>query len=129
MVGDFRYFDTIFKVGKDYSGVINIQPLEKGMLLKDITQIKNISQDVSSSYGNTPKSTFLRDVSMDRVAQPNAKCKPQKGERRDSHKRGDMAQREAQLLRENDLLRRSDPAGKVDRRICAGRHRSCLFFC
>ncbi|MBQ2743389.1 MAG: hypothetical protein IJF32_11375, partial [Oscillospiraceae bacterium] len=64
--GDFKYFDTIFKVGNEYfEGRINILPNEKGDLLTDITQIKNITQDISSSYGQNPKSTFLRDNSED----------------------------------------------------------------
>ena len=67
-VDDFRYFDTIFKVGDEYyEGVINIEPVKKGLLLKDITQIRNITQDVCSSYGQSPKSTFLRDTSMDSI--------------------------------------------------------------
>lgn len=64
-VGDFRYFDTTFKVGNEYySGVVNILPVSKGLLLKDITKIKNITEDIRSSYGDNPKSTFLRDASM-----------------------------------------------------------------
>lgn len=67
-VGDFRYFDTTFKVGNEYySGVVNILPVSKGLLLKDITKIKNITEDIRSSYGDNPKSTFLRDVSMEIV--------------------------------------------------------------
>ncbi|MDD7672806.1 MAG: hypothetical protein PT965_07890 [Clostridia bacterium] len=67
-VGDFRYFDTTFKVGNEYySGVVNILLVSKGLLLKDITKIKNITEDIRSSYGDNPKSTFLRDVSMEIV--------------------------------------------------------------
>ena len=67
-VGDFRYFDTTFKVGNEYySGVVNILPVSKGLLLKDITKIKNITEDIRSSYGDNPKSTFLRDVSIEIV--------------------------------------------------------------
>lgn len=69
-VADFQYFDTTFKVGNEYySGVINIEPVAKGLKLKDITQIRNITQDVSSSYGRIPKSTFLRDVSVENISQ------------------------------------------------------------
>ncbi len=68
MVDDFQYFDTIFKVGAEYySGVVNVMPVKRGLLFKDITQIKNVTQDISSSYGATPKSTFLRDASMDSI--------------------------------------------------------------
>lgn len=64
-VGDFQYFDTTFKVGNEYyKGTVNIEPVSKGLLLKDITKIENITQDISSSYGQNPKSTFLRDASM-----------------------------------------------------------------
>ena len=68
VTGDFRYFDTVFKVRKEYySGVINIQPVSKGLLLKDITRIRNITQDTCSSYGKNPKSTILHDVSMSSI--------------------------------------------------------------
>lgn len=69
--GDFEYFDVIFKVANEYyMGVINVMNVAKGRLFKDITQIKNITKDISSSYGENPKSTFLRDTSMRRVPQP-----------------------------------------------------------
>lgn len=68
MTGNFQYFDTIFKVGDEYyKGVINIMPIERGLLLKDITKIENVTQDTCSSYGKNPKSTFLRDISMDSI--------------------------------------------------------------
>lgn len=67
-VGDFQYFDTTFKVGNEYyKGTVNIEPVSKGLLLKDITKIENITQDISISYGQNPKSTFLRDASMDSI--------------------------------------------------------------
>ena len=67
-VGDFQYFDTTFKVGNEYyKGTVNIEPVSKGLLLKDITKIENITQDIRSSYGQNPKSTFLRDASMDSI--------------------------------------------------------------
>ena len=67
-VGDFQYFDTTFKVGNEYyKGTVNIEPVSKGLWLKDITKIENITQDISSSYGQNPKSTFLRDASMDSI--------------------------------------------------------------
>ena len=53
-VGDFIYFDTIFKVnGEFYRGTINIQQVKNGKLLKDITKIENITQDITNSYGKT----------------------------------------------------------------------------
>lgn len=61
VVGGFYYFDTIFKIGNRYfQGTINIKNVEKGKLFKDITKIKDVTKDISSSYGNNPKSTFLR---------------------------------------------------------------------
>lgn len=76
-VGDFRYFDTIFKVGEDYyKGVINILPVTKGLLLKDITKIENITQDIRSSYGDSPKSAFLRDASMDSIRETSENSNP-----------------------------------------------------
>ncbi len=78
-VGDFRYFDTIFKVGNEYySGVINIEPIARGLLLKDVTKVENITQDIRSSYGTNPKSTFLRDVSMETVTQEKESVKGKK---------------------------------------------------
>ena len=78
-VGDFRYFDTVFKVGNEYySGVINIEPVAKGLLLKDVTQIRNITQDIRSSYGDEPQTTFLRDASMDSVAQSGGNVNPRR---------------------------------------------------
>ncbi len=66
--GDFRYFDTIFKVeGEYYQGTINIQQVAKGLLLKDVTQIKNITQDIHASYGENPQSIFLRDASINSI--------------------------------------------------------------
>lgn len=62
---DFSYFKTIFRVGNEYfEGIVNIKNNKRGRLLKDITQIKNITQDIVSSYGDNPKSNFLRDASM-----------------------------------------------------------------
>lgn len=69
--GDFRYFDTIFKVGNEYySAVISIMPVKAGLLMHSITQIENITQDIAASYGKNPQSRFLRDASIDKVPQP-----------------------------------------------------------
>ena len=66
----FDYFDSIFKVGEEYySGVINIKNIKQGKLLKDVTKIKNITQDIISSYGVNPKSEFLRDASIDIISE------------------------------------------------------------
>ena len=74
--GDFRYFDTTFKVGNEYyKGVVNILPVSKGLLLKDITKIESITQDISSSYGQSPKSTFLRDASMSSISRNGGNVK------------------------------------------------------
>lgn len=67
-VGDFIYFDTIFRVnGEFYKGTINIQQVKNGKLLKDITKIENITQDITNSYGKNPKFGFLRDASIDSI--------------------------------------------------------------
>ena len=74
--GDFEYFDAIFKVGDEYyEGVVNVENVAKGRLFKDITKIKNITQDISSSYGQNPKSTFLRDTSMSYITQDDESVK------------------------------------------------------
>ncbi len=65
---DFSYFKTLFKVGNEYfEGIVNVENIKRGKLLKDITHIKNITRDIVSSYGKNPKSNFLRDASMDIV--------------------------------------------------------------
>ncbi len=74
--GDFRYFDTIFKVaGEYYSGIINIEPVARGLLLKDITQIENITQEIRASYGENPQGRYLHDVSMDSIPDSDGKSK------------------------------------------------------
>ncbi len=70
VVGGFDYFDVIFKVGdKYYKGTINIKNINRGKLLKDVTKIENITKDVTSRYGNNPSYAFLRDASIDSIAQ------------------------------------------------------------
>ena len=71
-VGGFSYFEVVFKVGKEYySGLINITNNSRGMLLKDVTQIKNITDDVTASYGENPASSFVNDVSNSSISQTN----------------------------------------------------------
>ena len=41
----------------------------RGKLLKDITQIENITKDMTSRYGESPRYAFLRDVSMPIISQ------------------------------------------------------------
>jgi len=80
-IGDFCYFDTIFKVADEYySGVINIMPIKRGLWLKDITKIRNITQDIRSSYGDKPLTTFLRDASMDSISQSGQESNSQSQE-------------------------------------------------
>ena len=68
VTGDYNYFDVVFKVGNEYYlGVINIEQNAKGKRLKDVTKIENITERICSSYGQSPKSTSLRDVSMDSI--------------------------------------------------------------
>ena len=100
-VGDFQYFDTTFKVGNEYyKGTVNIEPVSKGLLLKDITKIENITQDISSSYGQNPKSTFLRDASMDSIRTDGENVNGDY-----SLKGTENAQELAALKRENEALR------------------------
>lgn len=65
---DFSYYKTIFKVVTEYfEGIVNVKNIKRGKLLKDVTKIRNITEDIVSSYGQNPKSNFLRDASMDRI--------------------------------------------------------------
>ena len=65
---DFSYFKTTFKIGQEYfEGIVNIKNIKRGKLLKDITKIRNITKDIVSSYGENPKSNFLRNASMDSI--------------------------------------------------------------
>lgn len=68
VIGGFDYFDAIFKIGEKYfQGTINIKNVKNGKLFKDLTKIKDVTKDISSSYGENPKSTFLRTSSMDSI--------------------------------------------------------------
>lgn len=63
--GGFTYFDAVFKVGNEYfEGVINVENNKNGRRFKDVTKIRNVTEDIISSYGNTPKSKFLSDTSI-----------------------------------------------------------------
>ena len=67
-IGGFDYFDTLFKIGKRYfEGRINIKNIKRGKLFTDVTQIKDVTQAIMSSYGPNPKSQFLRTSSMDSI--------------------------------------------------------------
>lgn len=66
----FTYYRTVFKVGNSYfEGVVNVANVKGRRLFKDVTKIKNITQDITSSYGENPKSRFLRDVSMNSISE------------------------------------------------------------
>lgn len=70
VVGGFDHFDVIFKVGKEYyQGLISIKNIKRGKLLKDITKIKNITNNMTSRYGESPSYAFVRDVSMNSISQ------------------------------------------------------------
>ena len=78
VVGGFDYFDTIFKIGDRYfKAVINIKNVKKGKLFKDVTKIEDVTQAIMSSYGQSPKSQFLRTSSMDSIrnSEPDVKQK------------------------------------------------------
>ncbi len=67
---DFSYFDIIFKIGNQYyQGIINIKNIPRGKLLKDITKIENITENVTSRYGESPSYAFLRDASTNSIPQ------------------------------------------------------------
>ena len=69
VIGGFDYFDAIFKIGNKYfQGTINIKNVEKGKLFKDLTKIKDVTQDIMSSYGKNPKSQFLRTSSTKSIS-------------------------------------------------------------
>ena len=77
VVGGFDYFDTLFKIGDRYfEAVINIKNVAKGKLFKDVTKIKDVTQDIMSSYGENPKSQFLRTSSKDIVSNEGGKVNP-----------------------------------------------------
>lgn len=68
-VGGFTYFDAIFKVGNEYfEGVINIENNRNGRRFKDVTKIRNVTEDIISSYGKNPKSKFLSDTSTNSIS-------------------------------------------------------------
>lgn len=73
-VDGFGYFDVIFKVGDRYfKGVINIKNTKRGKLFKDITKIEDITEITLSSYGENPKSQFLRTSSNNSISQTSKK--------------------------------------------------------
>ncbi len=76
VIGGYTYYDTLFKLGEEFfEGVTNIKNNKKGRLLEDITQIKNVTEDIHASYGESPASIFLSDNSMDNIPQAPAKSK------------------------------------------------------
>lgn len=59
-------YDSIRKISYA-DGKVKVKNIKRGMLLKDVTKIRNITKDIVSSYGQDPKSNFLRDASMDSI--------------------------------------------------------------
>lgn len=109
-VGDFQYFDTTFKVGNEYyKGTVNIEPVSKGLLLKDITKIENITQDISSSYGQNPKSTFLRDASMDSIRTDGENVKKRYSLKEDSAGR-ELTEQQREYFKDSKAV---DDAGRL----------------
>jgi hypothetical protein len=109
-VGDFQYFDTTFKVGDEYyKGTVNIEPVSKGLLLKDITKIENITQDISSSYGQNPKSTFLRDASMDSIRTDGENVKKHYSLKEDSEGR-ELTEQQQEYFKDSKVV---DSAGQL----------------
>jgi len=71
VIDGFDHYDTLFKIGdRYYEAVVNIKNIKKGKLFKDVTKIKDVTQDVMSSYGQNPKSQFLRTSSTDSIRNP-----------------------------------------------------------
>lgn len=69
VTGGFDYYDVIFKVGdRYYQGTINVKNTNAGKLFKDITKIEDITEELRSSYGQNPKSTYLRTSSKDSIS-------------------------------------------------------------
>lgn len=76
-VNGFSYFDTTFKVGKEYfEGVVNILNSRHGKLFKDVTKLRNVTKEIHNSYGIEPQSMFLRDTSMSSIYDKNEKVNP-----------------------------------------------------
>lgn len=48
---------------------MKIKNIEKGRLFKDVTKIKDVTEYIMNSYGQSPKFQFLRTSSMDSVPQ------------------------------------------------------------
>lgn len=59
-------YDSIRKISYA-DGKVKVKNIKRGKLLKDVTKIRNITKDIVSSYGQDPKSNFLRDASMDSI--------------------------------------------------------------
>ena len=56
LVGDYKYFDAIFKIGEqEYQATIVIEPNSKGDRLKDVTKIRNTTGRITALAGNTPR--------------------------------------------------------------------------
>ena len=107
--GDFHYFDTIFKIGNEYySGIINIMPIKKGLLLKDITEIKNVTEEIHRSYGAEPPATILRDVSNNISQNVNSVNTSDEIDERISHLLGieSLKEENKALIRRNSYLER-----------------------
>lgn len=77
VTGGYDYTDAIFKIGNRYfEGVVNIENNKNGRRFKDITKIKDVTQDILSSYGENPKSQFLRTSSMGIKSQSDTTVNP-----------------------------------------------------
>lgn len=67
-IGGFGYYQTLFKIGNRYfEGTINVENMKRGAKFKDITKIKDVTKDTMSSYGQNPKSQFLRTSSIKEI--------------------------------------------------------------
>lgn len=93
---DFSYFKTTFKIGSEYfEGIVNVKNIKRGKLLKDVTKIRNITEDIVSSYGQNPKSNFLRDASIDSIRSSEEDVKQKFSLRdQDMQKRSEVPEKE-----------------------------------
>ena len=88
-VNGFDHLDTLFKIGnRYYEAVVNIKNVKKGKLFKDVTKIKDVTQDIMDSYGDNPKFQFLRTSSMDSVYNLGGAVNPQNAEITDAERKG-----------------------------------------
>lgn len=106
---NWEYFDTTFKIGRRYyDAVINIKRIKNGLLLKDVTKIKDVTEAIMNSYGTNPKFQFLRTSSMNNIAQPDQSVKRENTEARESFSLDDISDADVERVqRDNEQLQKA----------------------